>query len=175
MYWRINKSKSLRLDLRFSHRDYTPCSPTKVWRKLRRNLCLYLHGSRLIHASCSKQSCLVLLLASCWLLRKAVTSQEIAFFMVTAATSSGPANSSCQLLSAQIAPAEMPPGLYLEQVEIASFQCVIHSTYGRSAHWTLRAAQTDTQKLDKKSSVFWDVTPCSRVESQPNKVSKSRE
>jgi hypothetical protein len=41
--------------------------------------------------------------------------------------------------------------------------------------WTLSAAQTDPQKLDKKSSVFWDVTPCSRVESQPNKLSKSRE
>jgi hypothetical protein len=33
------------------------------------------------------------------------------------------------------------PGLYLEQVETASFQYVIHPTYGRSAYWTLRAGQ----------------------------------
>jgi hypothetical protein len=39
------------------------------------------------------------------------------------------------------------PGLYLEQVLTASFQYVIHPTYGRSAHWTLRAEQTDPQKL----------------------------
>jgi hypothetical protein len=34
------------------------------------------------------------------------------------------------------------PGLYLEQVETASFQYVIHPTNGRSAHWTRRAEQT---------------------------------
>jgi hypothetical protein len=35
------------------------------------------------------------------------------------------------------------PGLYLERVETAPFQCVIHPTYERSAQWTLRAEQTD--------------------------------
>jgi hypothetical protein len=31
----------------------------------------------------------------------------------------------------------------MEHVEIASFRYVIHLTYGRSAHWTLRSEQTD--------------------------------
>jgi hypothetical protein len=34
----------------------------------------------------------------------------------------------------------------MQQVETPSFQYVIHPTYGRSAHWTLRAAQRDTKE-----------------------------
>jgi hypothetical protein len=75
---------------------------------------------------------------------------------VTATTSSGLANSSSQLLSAE------PPGLNRDR-----FLPVRHSSY----IWTLCTLDTesgaDPQKLDKKSSIFWDVTPCSPVESQP--------
>jgi hypothetical protein len=37
-------------------------------------------------------------------------------------------------------------GLNLELVETYPFQYVIDSTYGRSAHWKLRAPQTDPQE-----------------------------
>jgi hypothetical protein len=46
--------------------------------------------------------------------------------------------------AAQTDPQE--PGVYVEEVETAPFEYVILSTYGRSAHWTLRAEHTDPQE-----------------------------
>jgi hypothetical protein len=46
--------------------------------------------------------------------------------------------------AAQTGPQE--PRLYLQHLEAASFQYVIHPTYGRSANWTLTASQPDTKE-----------------------------
>jgi hypothetical protein len=39
------------------------------------------------------------------------------------------------------------PVLYLEIIEAASFQYVIHPTFGRSAEWTLRSGHIDPEEL----------------------------
>jgi hypothetical protein len=65
---------------------------------------------------------------------KLVTSQMITFFMVTAAISAGPADSSSQLLSAE------PPGLNRDR-----FLPVRHSSYT----WTLCTLDTEN------SSYIW--------------------
>jgi hypothetical protein len=98
--------------------DLTPCSPTKVARS-------YGGNSR-------------------WLLGKLVTSQKIALFMVTAATSSDPADTSSQLLSAEIAPGHSSlhgnadgtlPGIGRDR-----FLTVRHPSY----LWTLCALDTES-------------------------------
>jgi hypothetical protein len=144
--------------------DLTPCTPKKVGGS-------YGGSYASIFGWNSKQGKLKLaqLLASYWLFGKLVTSQKISFFMVTPETSSGPANSSSQLLCAEIAPGHSShcgnaagtlPGIGRDHLRHPSYIWTLCAL-------TLTASQTGPQELGKNSSVSWDVNPFSPLKANP--------